>query len=93
VGVGTFEVQLHFAEIYWDEPGERVFSVELEKEMVLVNYDITAEVGNNVPVIHAFTTTVTDGWMDIVFTTSVNFAKISGIIITPVDGEIISSIN
>jgi len=92
VGVGSFEVQLHFAEIYWEEPGERVFSVELEKEMVLVDYDITAEVGNNVPVVHAFTTTVMDGWMDIVFTTSVDFAKISGIIITPIEEEIISQL-
>lgn len=97
VGVGTFEVQLHFAEIFWDESGKRIFNVELEREMVLVDYDIVAEVGENVSVIHSYVATVTDGWMNIVFTASVDspdpYAKISGIVITPIEGEIISSIN
>ena len=53
---GTYNVKLHFAEIYWGaaEPngdptgggtGSRVFDVDIEGQVVLNDYDIFEEVG------------------------------------------------
>lgn len=83
VGTGTFNVELHFAEIYWDEPGERIFSVAMEGAPIpdLQEFDIVAMVGAMNPVVFDFDVTVYDGWLDLGFTTTVDFAKISGIVI------------
>jgi hypothetical protein len=41
----TYNVQIHFAEIYWSNPGERVFDIEIEGLKVLENFDIMADAG------------------------------------------------
>jgi hypothetical protein len=86
VGVGVFNVELHFAEIYWDEPGERIFSVSMEGEPIptLQQFDIVAMVGALNTVVYDFDVTVYDGWLDLEFTASVDYAKISGIVIKEV---------
>jgi len=84
-GEGVFNVKLYFAEIYWSNPGERIFSVKIEGEEVLHDLDILATVGKNVPLVYDFTTTVGwDGWLDIEFWASKDLAKISGITIDKV---------
>lgn len=90
VSNGTYTVELHFAEIYFGLPGggsgggvgSRVFNVNVEGGAEeLSNYDIVADVGSGNAVIKTFTTTVTDGSLDIVFTTVTNNAKVSAIAI------------
>lgn len=84
-GPGGFNVKLYFAEIYWDNPGQRVFSVKIEDTEVLNNLDIFAVVGKYQPLIYDYTTTVgRDGWLDIEFWASEDLAKISGITIDKV---------
>ena len=76
---GTYRVTLMFAEIYWDEPGTRVFNVSIEGEQVLSNMDIYAEVGKNTANNKTFEVTITDGKINIDFITITDNAKISAI--------------
>ncbi len=41
----TYNVKLHFAEIYFTEAGKRVFNVLVNNQPVLTNYDIIAQTG------------------------------------------------
>jgi hypothetical protein len=41
----TYEVRLHFAEIFWSSPGQRVFNVDINGQQVLTNFDILATTG------------------------------------------------
>ncbi len=88
VSNGKYDVDLHFAEIYYGVPGgnmsqpftgRRVFDVYIESTLVLDNYDINADAGPATAVIKTFNTTVTDGRLDIKFVSVVNRAKVSAI--------------
>ncbi|WP_162419159.1 malectin domain-containing carbohydrate-binding protein, partial [Cyclobacterium roseum] len=77
---GTFQVILHFAEIFWgangggaDGIGKRVFDVSLEGEQVLDGLDINAEVGTQTVLTRSFEVTVTDGEL------SMNFTSLPGV--------------
>lgn len=76
---GEYTVNLYFAEIFHDEAGQRIFDVEIEGSLVLDDYDIYADVGQNVAVMKSFDATVSDGNLDIDFTTVIDNAKISAI--------------
>jgi hypothetical protein len=79
---GLYTVKLHFAEIFWTTPGNRIFNVAVETNQgVLSNYDIVAKAGGGTKaVIEQFTNVnVTDGFMTISLTSIVDNAKISGI--------------
>ena len=65
VANGTYTVVLHFAEIYWTQPGQRVFDVALEGAKKLTNYDIVREVGPRTATTKTFTVTVTDGVLNV----------------------------
>jgi len=89
---GQYEIELYFAELYFGvaggQPnpvggitGKRMFDVFIEGALVLNNYDINADVGPATAVIKTFTAAVTDGMLDIQFTSVVNRAKISAICI------------
>src|SRR5437868_4681284 len=41
----AYHVRLHFAELTWDRPGERVFNVLINGVTVLSNFDLVAEAG------------------------------------------------
>jgi hypothetical protein len=97
---GTYEVTLHFAEIWHTnqtggagddagaagEVGDRVFSVNLEGGSVeLESYDIYADVGGLTATQKTYTTEVTDGTLNVDFTFTADNAKISAIEITKVD--------
>ena len=49
-----YTVRLHFAEIYWNAPGQRVFNVKINGAQVLTNLDIFAEVGRNQALVREF---------------------------------------
>ncbi|WP_338917723.1 malectin domain-containing carbohydrate-binding protein [Salinirubellus litoreus] len=64
---GTYEVRLYFADGYADSAGQREFDVSVEGDLVLDNYDIVDDVGQNVGTMKSFTTTVDDGTLDVDF--------------------------
>ncbi len=78
---GTYEVTLHFAEIYHgtsaDRNGSSVFSVDIEQQTVLSNYNIIEEVESLTAVSKVFEVAVTDGVLNMNFYASVNQAKLS----------------
>jgi hypothetical protein len=89
VAAGNYTVELYFAEIFQTAPGKRVFDVLVEGQLVLDNLDILAQNGGNInqPYIFTVPNTVSPNTfgaanaIDIGFTTSVDQAKVSGIVI------------
>lgn len=43
----TYQVVLHFAEVFYKGPGERVFDIRLEQDLVTRHYDIVEEAGGD----------------------------------------------
>ncbi|MEF8808004.1 malectin domain-containing carbohydrate-binding protein, partial [Natronomonas sp.] len=100
---GEYEVTLHFAEIYQgvsesdtvDSDGpddgtqenDRVFNVSIEDQQVLAEYDIYAEVGPLNATQETFTVEVTDGELNVEFTTIYDNAKVSAIEVEPVEDD------
>jgi chitodextrinase len=82
------KVRLHFAEIYHNASGKRVFNVKINNSVILSNFDIFAQTGKkNKAIVKEFDVTPgVDGKITIEFLTVVDAAKISGI-------EIIGPIN
>ena len=77
---GKYRVNLHFAEIWFNAANERLFNVVVESQFTRNNIDIFALYGaNTAGVIVADNIQVTDGFIDIVFTTLKDNAKVSGI--------------
>lgn len=76
---GNYTVNLYFAEVYWNETGRRLFDVNIEGVQVLDDLDIYAAVGHDVAYFQSFSTTVSDGTLNIDFITVADNAKISGI--------------
>ncbi|MBA2521257.1 MAG: L,D-transpeptidase family protein [Chloroflexia bacterium] len=73
-GPGTYQVRLHFAEIYWGAEGgapggrgKRIFSVDAEDQPALIDYDIYDDVGPMVAVVKQFTVEVDDDTLDLYF--------------------------
>lgn len=71
----SYTVKLHFAEIYWGAPnggtgglGKRVIDVNQGGTLEPDNVDIFSEVGPSTAIVKTFTTTVSDGTLDIVLT-------------------------
>ncbi|TXE07509.1 carbohydrate-binding protein [Gelidibacter salicanalis] len=95
---GTYDLNLHFAEIYFGVAGEgssggvgsRVFNVNIENgQEQLLNYDIIVAAGGSATaVIEHFTgILVDDGNLTITFTAIQDFPKVSGIEILPSKGD------
>ncbi|MBV8232657.1 MAG: hypothetical protein JO329_21970, partial [Planctomycetaceae bacterium] len=82
---GSYTVRLHFAEIYWNGPGRRLFNVAINGTQVLTNFDIfTAAGGKDRAIVESFNA-VADarGTITIAFTSVLNNAKVSGIEVLP----------
>ena len=79
VPAGTYLVKLHFAEIYWTNPGKRVFDVEVENKTWLTGFDIFAEAGHATAIVKELEIAVHDDTLNLDFIASVNNAKISAI--------------
>lgn len=87
---GSYQVKLHFAEVYWGVDGRsggvgtRVLSANIEGGTTeLVNFDITASVGTQKAVIKSYLTTVSDGTLTISFSAAANRPKICAIEVVP----------
>ncbi len=87
---GDYDVNLHFAEIFYGVPGagsgggegSRVFNIDVENgQEQVANYDIIAAAGGSATaIIESFTDVmVNDGALTITLTSVVEFPKISGI--------------
>jgi Malectin domain/Bacterial TSP3 repeat len=81
VANGDYEVTLKFAEIFHTTTGKRVFNVSTEGKTVLSNLDIVAKVGPKKAYDVTVPVTVTDGTLNIGFSSVVDFAKVSGFIV------------
>jgi fibronectin type 3 domain-containing protein len=81
----TYNVALHFAEIYWSSAGQRTFNVVINGTQVLTNFDIIAAAGApKKAIVKSFSTTAnSSGQIVIQFTNgTADLPKISGIVIT-----------
>lgn len=88
---GNYTVILHFVEIYWGATGggsggigKRIFDVDLEGEKILDDFDIYKEVGAETLITKSFEVTITDGNINIDFSSlssvgGIDQAKISAI--------------
>ncbi len=76
---GNYIVTLKFAEIYWNGTGQRIFNVSMQGTQVISNLDIYSKVGKNAAYDVQVPVTVTNGTLSIVFSSVVDFAKISAI--------------
>jgi hypothetical protein len=81
---GTYDVNLKFAEIFFWQPGQRIFSVAINGGTVLPNFDIVAQAGGGGRAVDKLVPiAVTNGTIRIDFTPVVNNPKISAIEILP----------
>ncbi|RYZ60965.1 MAG: choice-of-anchor D domain-containing protein, partial [Chitinophagaceae bacterium] len=93
VSNGQYKVVLHFAEIFFTTTGSRVFDVSIEGTRLLDNYDIVARAGGgNTAKTETFTILVTDGTLNINFSSlladgGVNNAKVSAIEVLTISGS------
>jgi hypothetical protein len=79
VANGTYVVYLEFIETWWGAPGQRVFSVSAEGATTVANIDLYAIAGKFTAVQRMFSVTVTDGVLNLSFTSSVDNAIVSAI--------------
>ncbi|MDW8284028.1 MAG: carboxypeptidase regulatory-like domain-containing protein, partial [Myxococcales bacterium] len=64
---GMYSVELRFAELEDTPPGERLFDVIVQNQLVLPAYDIAFSVGNLTADYHTFFVPVTNGRLDVRF--------------------------
>ena len=79
---GNYNVTLKFAEIYWNAAGQRIFNVSMQGTQVISNLDIYATVGKDAAYDVTIPVSVTNGTLNIKFTTIVDNAKVSAIVVT-----------
>jgi len=77
---GTYDIALHFAEIYWEEAGKRVFDVSVEGKELIGDMDIYKEVGKSEAIEQILSgVNVTDGELNIEFRSTADNAKLSAL--------------
>jgi beta-galactosidase len=76
---GTYTLYLKFVEPTFTASGQRVFSVSAEGQTLVSNLDVYQRVGRNTALQLSFTVTVTDGFLNLGFTPSVNNAIVAAI--------------
>jgi hypothetical protein len=77
----NYVVRLHFAEVYWNDPGARRFNVFLNGNAALTDFDIFAAAGGKyIAVVREFTANANNaGNLVIDFTTITDNAQVNGI--------------
>ena len=80
---GSYIVRLHFAELFFASPGVRRFNVAIEGTPVLSSFDIYAQAGKAALISKSFTTTVSDGMLNIDFTKVFDNAVVQAIDVYP----------
>jgi len=90
---GKYEITLHFAEIYLTRNNRRFMSVAIEGQTVLTNLDIHRQVGHDAALEYTFSNiTITDGRVDITFTSSREQPKISAIEVKSIQSAMLAQI-
>jgi hypothetical protein len=85
---GDYLVTLKFAEIYWTQPGQRIFNVLMEGVTVISKLDLVAKVGPNAAYDVTIPVHVTDGKLNIKFKSVVDYAKVSAIMVQATGGTL-----
>jgi len=80
---GEYTLVLKFAEIYFEEPGKRIFDVDVEGVTVIEALDIAAEAGPDAAMEFVMNFYVGDENLDLDFTGVVQNAKVSAIRLSP----------
>ena len=84
---GDYDVRLHFAEIYWDVSGKRVFDVVVEGATVLDNFDILLETNKFSALVKTFPkVTVSDGMLTLRFKAETDYGAVSALEVVPAGG-------
>ncbi|RDC63661.1 choice-of-anchor tandem repeat GloVer-containing protein [Adhaeribacter pallidiroseus] len=87
VNNGTYQVKLHFAELFFTAPGKRKFNVTVEENIWLTDFDIYAVAGGaQTAVIASKNITVTDGFLNLNFISVVDKANVAAIEVLPAAG-------
>jgi len=77
---GTYDVIIHFSEIYWDGSDRRVFNMDVNGERIMEAYDIFEESGKGAAVERTIKgVEVSDEKLQIQFSTNTDHAKVSAI--------------
>lgn len=79
VSNGNYIVRLHFSENYFTVPGSRVFTVKMEGEVKLQNFDILKEVPPRTALIKHIPVSVTDDILNMEFIPTVNRLSLAGV--------------
>ncbi len=82
---GKYRITLHFAEIYYQEPGRRIFDVLLEGNRVLDHYDLYSAQGFATAETRSYELAIQDGLLEIEFQFRVEYPKLSAIEIERLD--------
>lgn len=87
VDVGSYRVELHFAEIWPGafKEGGRVFDVALEGDVVEDNLDLFASVGARTATVQSYAVDVSDGNLDLDLLPGIQNPKLSALAIYPLD--------
>jgi len=90
---GNYLVKLHFAELYWNDFNQRVFDVSIENNLAFDDIDIFARSKNaffpgkeSALVLSKPSVNVTDGFLNLDFTSSVDNASLAAIEIISLQG-------
>jgi hypothetical protein len=81
---GVYELTLRFAEVYFTDPGRRVFDVDVEGATLLDDLDVFDLAGHDTAYDRSFLVSVDDNALSIELNASVNNAKLSAINVTPI---------
>ena len=76
---GNYMVRMHFVENFFTTVGSRVFSVSLENERKLTNFDIFREAGYKTALVKDFEVSLTDGVLNLNFNPTANRLAIAGL--------------
>jgi hypothetical protein len=91
VANGTYTVKLFFVEAFWTATGKRKFNVTAEGAAWLSNYDVFAAAGGiRRAKTESRSVTVSDGYLDLSFTSLVDKALVCAIEIVPVTSTVIT---
>lgn len=86
----TYQVQMHFAETYWDNAGSREFNVDVEGQRVASNVDLVALAGKlSAYAIEADDVQVNDNALTISLETLTDNASMAAIEVWSADGEFV----
>jgi Malectin domain len=75
-----YKIVLHMAELFWTEPGKRLFDVTVEGVIRLADYDIVVDTGGRfMAETYEYTEFIDDGDVSLEFIALADFAQVSGI--------------